>query len=150
LAAKRLLQLAERLSRRTATAVVTDSRAVVNLYNDTYGFAPQYIPYGAEVQRVSSSAYAFVETSEVGGTRPALLEATGLGSAVIVNGTLENRETIAEAGLTYEGSGGIGRRRCVAQLAHAASERASSTYSWETVTDQYEMLFRRLTKDVAR
>lgn len=236
--AKKFIRWAERISRRTADVVVTDSRVVVQFYRDAYGFTPEYIPYGSEVAprapgetlrrfglepgryvlfvgrlvpencadhlvhafrglrtdmkcvvvgdapyaeeykrqlrdtddprvvftgyvfgdgyaELGASAYCFVETSEVGGTHPALLEAMGFGTAVIVNGTAENRETIADAGLAYDTGGGADALRPVLQgllddpaerdrLAHAARERADRVYSWESVTDAYERLFERM------
>ncbi|MFO0397404.1 MAG: glycosyl transferase family 1, partial [Gemmatimonadota bacterium] len=72
-------------------------------------------------------------------------------TAVIVNGTPENRETIADAGLAYDSEGGAHAlapilERLLANptqrdaLARAAAERAAKVYSWEAVTDQYEAL----------
>ncbi len=236
--AKAFIRWCERISRRTATRVVTDSRAVVDFYRATYGFAPDFIPYGSDIakrppgetlrrfglepgryvlfvgrmvpenciehlveafdglrtdlkcvvvgdapyagdyqkrlratsdprvvftgyvfgegyQELGSNSYAFVETSEVGGTHPALLEAMAMGTAVIVNGTAENRETIADAGLAYDGARGADALRPVLQallddraqrdrLAAAAEARARAVYSWDAVTDQYEALFREL------
>lgn len=237
-AAKAFIKWAERISRYTTNAVVTDSRVVVQYYEDAYGFTPRFIPYGSEIVKrpagevlqrfglepqkyilfvgrlvpencvhhlvdafrgldtdmrcvivgdapyadeykrqlrehgdsrtlftgyvfgdgyaeLSSNSYAFVETSEVGGTHPALLEAMAFGTAVITNGTAENRETIADAGLAYdpeEGAEGLRPllRRLINEpftrdcLARTAEARASSVYSWETVTDQYEQLFYEL------
>jgi glycosyltransferase involved in cell wall biosynthesis len=111
--------------------------------------------FGAGYQELGSNAYCFVETSEVGGTHPALLEAMAMGAAVIVNDTPENRETIADAGLAYDGAGGADALRPVLQglldnrarrdaLALAAETRAAETYSWEAVTDQYESLCQEL------
>ena len=59
--------------------------------------------FGEGYHELLSSAYCFVETSEVGGTHPALLEAMAAGAAVIVNDTPENLETIGDAGQSYDG-----------------------------------------------
>ena len=107
--------------------------------------------FGEGYRELGTNSYAFVETSEVGGTHPALLEAMAMGTAVIVNGTPENRETIADAGLAYDSEGGAHAlapilERLLADptqrdaLARAAAERAAKVYSWEAVTDQYEAL----------
>ncbi|MDX2184385.1 MAG: DUF1972 domain-containing protein [Gemmatimonadaceae bacterium] len=111
--------------------------------------------FGEGYRELGSNSYAFVETSEVGGTHPALLEAMAMGAAVIVNGTVENRETIGTAGLAYASAGGAeALRPLLEQLladpvardrwAAAAAARAEAVYSWDAVTDQYEALCREL------
>jgi len=107
--------------------------------------------FGEGYAELSSNAYLFVETSGVGGTHPALLEAMAFGNAVIVNGTEENRETIGPAGFAYDGEKGAAALRPilrhllnspdeVAQFAGMAVDRVKALYSWEVVTDAYEML----------
>jgi len=131
---------------QTALRATDDPRVVFTGYVFGDGYA-----------ELSSSAYAFVETSEVGGTHPALLEAMGSGSAVIVNDTAENLETIAGAGLAYDGrSGGAALREVLKGLlddparrdvlAAAAKARVDATYAWEAVTDRYEELFREMVR----
>jgi glycosyltransferase involved in cell wall biosynthesis len=48
-AAKRYLRWAERAAPRLASAVITDSRTVQDLYRDEFGAETHYIPYGAEL-----------------------------------------------------------------------------------------------------
>ena len=107
-----------------------------------------------------SSAYCFVETSEVGGTHPALLEAMGAGCAAVVNDTPENRETIGDAGFSYDGAAGAASLRevlerllkdpaLVSEYAERGRERVRRHYSWEGVTDAYEALFRGLCRSAA-
>ena len=111
--------------------------------------------FGEGYRELLSNAYCFVETSEVGGTHPALLEAMAAGCCVIVNDTPENLEVIGEAGLAYDGALGAvslqgvlealvkdpGR---VAAEARRGLERVRRHYSWEGVTDHYERLFHEL------
>lgn len=112
--------------------------------------------FGEACRELLSNAACFVETSEVGGTHPALLEAMAAGRAVVVNDTPENLETIGDDGLSYDGSVGAASLRPVlarlladADLARAyggrALARVRALYSWERVTDAYEALFTRLT-----
>lgn len=107
--------------------------------------------FGEAYEELGSNALIFVETSEVGGTHPALVEAMAFGNCVIVNNTAENLETINDAGLEYDGHKGAAALaevldnliRCpdkVAELRERASQRAKQEYSWERVTDQYEAL----------
>jgi glycosyltransferase involved in cell wall biosynthesis len=111
--------------------------------------------FGQGYRELTSNAYLFVETSEVGGTHPALLEAMALGNCVVVNDTAENLETIGEAGFSYQGKRGAESLRDVlAQLlqspslveeyGHKARSRVRKFYSWDKVTDDYEQLFVRL------
>ena len=114
--------------------------------------------FGDGYAELSTNSYAFVETSEVGGTHPALLEAMAFGTAVIVNGTAENRETLGDAGWAYDSTQGSDALRPLLQrlidepstrdcLAQRAELRARTLYSWETVTEQYETLFYELLAD---
>ncbi len=107
--------------------------------------------FGEGYAELSSNAYLSVETSGVGGTHPALLEAMAFGNAVIVNGTEENRETIGPAGFAYDGEKGAAALQPilqhlldspdeVEQFARLALDRVHNLYNWETVTDAYEVL----------
>jgi len=111
--------------------------------------------FGECYEEISSHAYIFVETSQVGGTHPALLEAMAFGSCVVVNNTEENLETIGDAGFFYEGSRGGEALREVLQhlLDHPdlveeyrrrAQERVQRYYTWDAVTDAYERMFYEL------
>ena len=236
-AAKKYIQMSERLAAYLPDAFLTDSRAVQQYYQDTMGVRPHYIPYGSNVERVppgetlarygldprryvlfvgrlvpengahhivdafrssntdlklaivgdapyaeayidslkdrasgdprivftgyvfgkgyqelGSNAYLFVESSGVGGTHPALIEAMAFGNCVIVNGTTENLETIADAGFAYDGREGGAALRPVLQALlddpdttaayrTRALQRAKAVYDWDSVTEQYEDLF---------
>ena len=116
--------------------------------------------FGDGYRELLSSARAFVETSEVGGTHPALLEAMAAGIAVVVNDTPENLETMGGAGLAYPGALGAAGLRPVLErlladegaaraLGARALERVRAHYSWDAVTDAYEALFRSLRRGAA-
>ncbi len=111
--------------------------------------------FGDGYRELLSNAYGFVETSEVGGTHPALLEAMAAGIPVVVNDTPENLETMGEAGLSYDGEIGAPSLAAVlerllkdpllaAALGRRGLERVRAQYSWDHVTDAYEALFRDL------
>ena len=108
--------------------------------------------FGESYRELSSNAYCFVETSGVGGTHPALLEAMGFGSCVVVNDTLENLETIGDAGLSYSGQSGpeslrdvlqqlIDNPNVVLERGIRALQHVKKHYSWDAVTEQYLRLF---------
>jgi glycosyltransferase involved in cell wall biosynthesis len=111
--------------------------------------------FGAGYHELGSHARIFVETSGVGGTHPALVEAMAFGACVVAHNTPENLETIGDAGLWYDSKQGSESLRAVlAELlvapakvqdyAARAQARAASTYNWEVVTDAYEALFQQL------
>lgn len=111
--------------------------------------------FGKDYFELGSNALIFVETSGVGGTHPALTEAMGFGNCIIVNNTPPNLETIADAGVSYDGKLGgeslylilqelITNRKLVDEYRKRALNRANTYYSWESVTDDYEMMFYKL------
>ena len=111
--------------------------------------------FGEGYRELSSNAYAFVETSGVGGTHPALLEAMAFGNCVIANNTPENLETMGGAGLDYDGRLGasalrvrlaelLARPLVVVDYRRRAHGWVYQNYSWDHVTDEYEALFRSL------
>lgn len=111
--------------------------------------------FGKGYHELGTNAGIFVETSGVGGTHPALVEAMAHGSCVVVNNTPENLETIADAGFSYDGNDGAPSLAKVLQrliddstlrstYADRARRRAETVYTWETVTDEYERMFYRL------
>jgi glycosyltransferase involved in cell wall biosynthesis len=112
--------------------------------------------FGNGYLELGSNAYLFIESSGVGGTHPALVEAMAFGNCVIVHNTPENLETIGagEAGLFYDGKVGAESLREVlvkllldplqiAEFRRKGRQFAQLHYSWDAVTDEYERLFYR-------
>ncbi len=108
--------------------------------------------FGRGYRELGSNAYLFVETSGVGGTHPALVEAMAFGNCVVVHDIPENMETIGEAGFAYDGTEPAESLRrvldqlmsapdLVSEYRHRARQRANHRYTWEAVTDAYEKLF---------
>lgn len=113
--------------------------------------------FGKGYHELGSNAYIFVESSGVGGTHPALVEAMAFGNCVITYNTPENLETIGQAGFSYDGKEGAPSLRevlsklifqpaLVAEYRELARTRAHTTYTWQAVTDSYERLFYELLK----
>lgn len=111
--------------------------------------------FGEGYRELSSNGYLFVETSGVGGTHPALLEAMGFGNCVIAHDTAENLETVGPVGFSYNGTEGAESLREVLRQLLASPDvvkerRARSLeyvrreYSWEAITDRYLKLFYRV------
>jgi glycosyltransferase involved in cell wall biosynthesis len=108
--------------------------------------------FGKGYHELGSNAYIFVETSGVGGTHPALVEAMAFGNCVVVHNTPENLETIGSAGFAYDGKRGAESLRevlrrllaspdLVEEYRKRARQRTQTHYTWEAVTDAYERLF---------
>lgn len=109
--------------------------------------------FGKGYHELGTNASIFVETSGVGGTHPALVEAMAFGSAVITHATAENLETIGDAGLAYDGTvDDLVKKLCfylenqnaITSYQEKAGQRAQSKYTWEAVTDAYETLFHQV------
>ena len=108
--------------------------------------------YGEGYRQLQSHCAVYVQATEVGGTHPALIEAMGRGALVLYLETPESTEVASNVAVPF-------RDDLVEKMQWAvnlpASERAAwgeramrrveSLYSWNTVTDAYEGLFRRLT-----
>src|SRR5262249_49028389 len=113
--------------------------------------------FGDGYRELLCSAYCFVETSEEGGTHPAVLEAMAAGTCVVVNDTSENLDTLGDAGFSFRGGRGAVRLRTgregllkdpalVMEQGRRGLVRVRAHYSWDAVTDAYEQLFQDLLK----
>jgi glycosyltransferase involved in cell wall biosynthesis len=111
--------------------------------------------YGDGCAALQSNAYAFVLPQSVGGTPPVLLEAMGYGNCVVVSDIPNHLETIGEAGVSFDLSGGsaalrdqlawlVANPKAVEDYRHRASDRIENTYRWEEVVDAHEALYQRL------
>jgi glycosyltransferase involved in cell wall biosynthesis len=112
--------------------------------------------FGAAYEELQSNCYLYVQATEVGGTHPALIESMSYGNCVVVNGTPENLEVVADCGESFAKNDFAGLRTvlarllqdpvAVAQLGSRAKARATAQYSWESVVDRYERLFGELVR----
>ena len=109
--------------------------------------------FGQDYRSLQQNAYCYVHATEVGGTHPALLEAMGYGNCVLTLATPENLEVVGEAGMSYVDEFDLAdqlRRvlrdgSLVQAYRNRAQLRVQKCYDWETVVDQYERLFRKMT-----
>jgi glycosyltransferase involved in cell wall biosynthesis len=94
----------------------------------------------------------YVHATEVGGTHPALIEAMGAGNCVLAYDTPENREVVGDCGMFFSSVQSLVERMQfvltepdqVRTLGRRAQARVREQYSWDSVTDSYERLFREL------
>jgi glycosyltransferase involved in cell wall biosynthesis len=103
--------------------------------------------FGNHYHELSAHAYAFLYGGEVGGTHPVLVEQLRHGNCIVALRTDSNAEVIGSSGLLYDSQSELVNmiasvltdQRLVGQIRRKALER-SGKYSWDQVTDQYEML----------
>ncbi len=111
--------------------------------------------FGEEYQEISSNAYLFVLASGVDGTRPVLLDQMAFGNAVLVRNTPANTEVVGHSGRTFDHQNDeqdlalqiqdlVDHPEEVLALQQAAEERVRTKYSWDRVTNRYELLCRML------
>jgi glycosyltransferase involved in cell wall biosynthesis len=107
--------------------------------------------YGAGYHQLLSHCLAYIHSTEVGGTHPALIEAMGRGALVLYLNTAENAEVAGGVGIAFEtdtltqklneASGMSAEER--AARGRLGMERVAERYGWEAVTAQYEALLVR-------
>lgn len=111
--------------------------------------------FAEDYRQISANCRYFVLPSGIDGTRPVLLDQMAFGNCVVVRDTPANLEVIDDAGLTFNSADDVNSLAqlirhlenddaLVASCRDQALSRVSSTYSWETVVDQYEKLFKQL------
>ena len=108
--------------------------------------------FGQDYRALQQNAYCYVHATEVGGTHPALLEAMGYGNCVLTLATPENMEVVGEAGVPYIDEFDLAEKlqrvlrdgSLVQAYRNRAQHRVQSHYDWDTVVDQYEQLFARM------
>lgn len=108
--------------------------------------------YGEGYRELGSHCFAYIHATEVGGTHPALIEAMGRGALTLYLDTPENAEVAGGAGIPFTLQTLSEVLRAVLRMPElerdvwrqSAIERVRSRYSWDTVTDAYESLLKRL------
>lgn len=110
--------------------------------------------FGAAYRELREHCYFYFQATEVGGTHPALVEAMAHANCIIANDVIEHREVLLDCGLYYpyndfDALADLIKRlmndpQLVTELGEKASKRANKTYSWNTITGQYEDLLLQL------
>jgi glycosyltransferase involved in cell wall biosynthesis len=110
--------------------------------------------YGQGYRELGSHCFAYIHATEVGGTHPALIEAMGRGALVLYRDTPENAEVAGGAGIPFQPGELLSKLRLVLEMSEEerdrlrrrAAARVRERYSWDSVTDAYEELMKRLVK----
>jgi glycosyltransferase involved in cell wall biosynthesis len=114
--------------------------------------------FGAAYHELSANAFAFLFGAEVGGTHPVLVEQLAHGNCVVARWTESNAEVAADAAIMFhdpdtELAGAIESILRDPQLVDRMRERArtrAQAYSWDRITDEYELLLAGLTGSTVR
>jgi len=114
---------------------------------------PGYL-YGPEVHALMRHCFAYVQPSDLEGLSPVILESSYLGAPVICSDIETNRFIMGELGLYFcQGQTSDLAKRLrqavddpdlLAQQGAAQRRHVVATFSWDSVVDAYEALFRRL------
>ena len=111
--------------------------------------------FGEGYRQLSQNAYLMVMPTVVGGTHPVIVEALAVGNCIVVSDHPPNMETVADAGVSFNVTGGardlsqklqmlMDNPDVVEAYRQKARRRAKEYFDWEVVTDKYEELCVRL------
>jgi glycosyltransferase involved in cell wall biosynthesis len=110
--------------------------------------------YNDDYNLISQNAYCYITASEVEGTSPALLAAMGFKTAVLVSDIPENKETIGDAGITFESKNKsdlinkieylINNKDIVEEYSAKALVRVEEKYSWDKVSSDFLTIYRNI------
>lgn len=109
--------------------------------------------FGESYQELSSNAYAFLFGAEVGGTHPVLVEQLTQGNCVVARWTESNEEVVGDSGILFrtqeqliEALSCTLKDVATVQWHRAKALERAAMYSWETITDQYELLLEQVVR----
>jgi glycosyltransferase involved in cell wall biosynthesis len=112
--------------------------------------------FGQGYREFQSHAYCYIQATEVGGTHPALLEGMGYGNCVLANRVPEHVEVLGDSGIYFSPKDDVDLAAKLQELCDSpdhvdgyrrrVEERVRARFSWESVTDEYESLFRRVAR----
>jgi glycosyltransferase involved in cell wall biosynthesis len=107
--------------------------------------------FGEEYLALQSGAYFYIQATEVGGTHPALVEATGFANAIIANSVKEHFEVVDGCSIFYKYNDIndlstkmqllLTSEDQVINLRKLAYQRSLNEYSWDAICHKYEKLF---------
>jgi len=108
--------------------------------------------YGDNVLQLINGAYSYIQPSDVEGMSPIILTAMGIGTPIICSNIQENRYVVGETALLFEKSDVDSLKRQIEKAlfdprmllakAKQAQERALHLFSWDTIAETYEIIFK--------
>ena len=107
--------------------------------------------YGKKTHALMKHAYAYIQPSDVEGLSPVILENMGLRTPIICSDIQENRYVVGESGRLFPKGDVDGLLRALqwsqdhseelAEMGEEGYRRASSLFSWESVTREHLRVF---------
>jgi glycosyltransferase involved in cell wall biosynthesis len=105
-----------------------------------------------QLDQLYTHANTYLHGHSVGGTNPSMLRAMGAGTKVIAWDVVFNREVLGVDGAYFARAESLSalledaelNPERVAEVAAALQRRAEELYNWDSVTDSYEQLARRV------
>jgi len=103
------------------------------------------------IKELHCNCFAYVHGNEVGGTNPALLKALGYGNTVLALNVNFNAEVIKNAGILYDRSADDLARKIQSlvddeefcfSFKNKAKNRIKEAYTWEKISNEYEVFFK--------
>ena len=112
--------------------------------------------FGQGYREFQSNAYFYVQATEVGGTHPALVEGMGYGNCILANDVPEHLEVVGDAGIYFSKTDNadlaakmqllLDNPKEVEARREQIHEHVRKNFSWQSVTEQYEALFKKVAK----
>ena len=108
--------------------------------------------YGKDYEELCSNSALYMETKEVGGTHPSLLEAIGFGNPIIAKDISFHKEILGGYALYYTDpdelatkiKNFLNHKTVLIKKSILLREKVSQRYSWKRVVKEYEELFDRV------
>ena len=133
----------------------SEYQSSISALEDSRLVLPGYIYDGILLNELRCNAFAYIHGNEVGGTNPALLEAMAAGCFVLARDVVFNREVLAESGLYFEKNRkdladkmtwALSNPSLLREKGEEGREIIRLKYNWDTITEMYAELFRRVTQ----
>ncbi len=128
------------------------SRAIEKEAGDNV-ILPGFIYDKELLNEIWCNCFAYVHGNEVGGTNPALLQTMASGAFTIAIDVSFSRDVLSDSGIFYKKSAedladkmrwALENSQRLSGYKERAVTRILEDYSWESVTDKYEKMFREL------
>jgi glycosyltransferase involved in cell wall biosynthesis len=110
--------------------------------------------FGEQYRELVAHAAVYVHPLRSDGTSPALLQAMGFGSCIVVNSVEETLSAVGDAALSYAKNDSADLARAIQsllsdpaladELRERARRRATEEYDWDAVAQEHERVYARL------
>lgn len=113
--------------------------------------------YGSDVHHLMRHSFAYVQPSAIEGLSPVILEAAYLGAPIVCADIPQNKYAMGPHAAYFPSGNAsqlgakladaLGNPEALRRLASAGSEQVRKRFGWDTVVEQHEQIFRRLSRE---